>query len=468
MSNGSRADSPPQQAWGGQDAPLIDLGPQLAPPSPPASIAGSQASRRSVASVSRRHQVEAARAARQEEEALRRLEEDALLAHADVASEVASLAGVKHEPAVERPQEDVLRSRLASLKEEQESIARILGQTHLASAPFASALPSFGLRPPAKLSSKIKISPPAKWKGSFKHEEREGWILTASGFLAGAGVGLEDDISELIAPDVFHVVRSLMSPDSSREQVSAQAWFDAAHRRAPFVSTSQVFAAIRAHWHDPQAAVRTRQAFNSASQGSMRAREWGSHIESLANLVVDRLVSEVQLMDRFTDGLAPRYASHVALQTASLQRDGRVLTFPLLVAIASDLDSSDLAAKKTLVAPIVSKSPSPSPHKRSSSSSYEDRWIHNATAWQAENPVAKKDEWFSESSRPPPDGLRCFNCGQKADHYSKSCSAPRLSPKGAFKTAVVAALKLSRSDFSSTPSIAEESAVPTSGKADDE
>lgn len=466
-----QSQNPPHVAWGGEDvAPPAALG-AVGPPSPPSSIAGSNASRRSAASLSRRQEIEAARALRQEAEALRQIEEDAALAQADLASEVASLAGpIKVEPQVERPQQDVLLSRLASLKEEQESITRILGQTHLRPTTPLDFLPPSPLvaRTPARLSSKIKIPPPPKWKGSFKHEEREGWIVTATGYLAGAGVGINDDISETVAPDVFHVVRSLMSPDPLCDQISAQAWFDAAHRRVPFTSASQVFAAIRAHWHDPQAAYRTRQAFVNASQGSMRAREWGAHIESLANLVVDRTVSEVQLIDRFTDGLSPRYASHVTLQIAQLQREGRILTFPLLVAIASDLDSSDLAAKKTVVAPLVTKTSS-ALKTSTSAGSYEDRWVDKAVAWQSENPVAKKDEWFSESSRIPPEGLRCFNCGKKANHYSRSCPSARVSPKSAIKSAaIVAAVKLSRSNLSSTPSISEETSDSSSGKDEDE
>lgn len=459
-----------QQPWA--EAPLIDLG--EARVEAPASVALG-GSRFSSGSALRREHIVAARLARQQEEEARQRLEDEQLLQEDAASLVAGRLTVKSEPREERSQEQVIRSRILDLQEEASRLANMLDTTRLTSANVKQLSPSLSPSPArqlAQLSTKIKIPSPPKWKGAHVHGEVEGWIRSATGYFAGAGVGVEDDISEALSPTAYHLVRSLMSSEASRDQVSAIAWFDSAARRSPFSTLTQVFNAIRTHWDDPQAAYRTRHAFNSASQGSMRAREWGSHLESLANLVVDRVITDTQLMDRFTDGLSPRYAAHVALQTAALQRSHHVLTFPLLVSIASDLDSADLVSKKIVVSPIVTKAGAPAVKTSASSpTSAKIKWSDAAVAWQAENPMAKKDDWTIPNGKQAPDGLRCYNCGKVEHHYSRSCPNARVSPSVAARAIVAPVTKLSRSDSSSSPSATlssvEESADP-SGKVDGE
>lgn len=211
-------------------------------------------------------------------------------------------------------------------------------------------------------------------------------------------------------------------------------------------------------------------AFTSAVQGSLKGKEWGSRIEALGDQVVGQTVSDQELMDRFTDGLSPKYAVHVALTSATYQREGKVLNFEELVCIASDLDNAEfVASKKPYTAAVVSSSsPSaPSPKIAAPSPNAREKWIEGASAWQLTNPIAKKDEWIiADDSRIAPAGLQCYNCGQLGLHYSRACTNGRILPRSApIKAIAVAALKLSRSSSVAMAPMVSDAASGT-GKAD--
>ncbi|GAA5973561.1 hypothetical protein JCM11641_007120 [Rhodosporidiobolus odoratus] len=338
-------------------------------------------------------------------------------------------------------------------------------------------------RPVASLSVKVKASPLAAWKGVYDYAQREAWIKTAEGYFAAIGLDLQARIDEVLSPNPFHVVRSLFSSEPANGGVSALAWFDAKHRRNPFTSTQQLFNAVRLHWYDDQAADTAILAYRTARQGSSRARDFGSRLETLADACFDREFDEKDRITTFVSGLNSQYREFVKKQVAMLKTMGNepstLAGYVHLAATADGLDSFVSSLKKSGGVP--SSTPSLAVPKKStvthsggtsagpsapggSAETKTSRWRARAEEWQASHPVATSDEWRREGDRKPPQSRYCYHCGQFAAHFSSSCPNPRRDPK----TVVLAAFRTSATSASSEVESKSDASDLKAGKVDDE
>ncbi|GAA5920595.1 hypothetical protein JCM5296_004957, partial [Sporobolomyces johnsonii] len=55
-------------------------------------------------------------------------------------------------------------------------------------------------------------------------------------------------------------------------------------------------------------------------------------------------------------------------------------------------------------------------------------WKERAKSWQDQHPMAKKGEWHVADARASPRAMRCFNCGENANHFSNGCPNARKVP----------------------------------------
>ncbi|GAA5989949.1 hypothetical protein JCM11641_002922, partial [Rhodosporidiobolus odoratus] len=307
----------------------------------------------------------------------------------------------------------------------------------------------------ATVSVRVKVNPPSTWKGSYDRSVREAWIKTVEGYLAAVGMKVTARISESSTPYPFHLLRSLFFPDPVNG-LSALAWFDARHRRFPFTSALQVIEAVRAHWKDDQATDAALLAYRSARQGSLRARDFGAKMETLADACFDRTIDEADRISSFLTGLNGNYREFVKTQLATLKTMGRV---PVtlgehvdLAAAADGLDSYSSSLKKSGGVQSTASSPShakkqgagthalsPSADKASEKTA---RWRARAEEWQKAHPTASRGEWSRDGSQTPPQSMYCYQCGRFEQHYSASCPNPRKDPK----TVTIAAFRLPKLD----------------------
>jgi hypothetical protein len=305
----------------------------------------------------------------------------------------------------------------------------------------------------AELSQKVKVSPPKPWKGSFVQAERDGWIRSAKGYLAGIGIGLKDRIDEELAPHAYYIVRGLMSSEAptSGVGVSPQQWFDSVASRSPWQSAAEVFSAIEDFWVDDLALDRSVAAFRAARQKNLRAREFGALVESLAVACVGRYLSDDDRKEVFLHGLIVSTREYVDTQIRQLARQGRSTSFLQAVAIASDLDGRGASTSTQGLGKSAAKSsPSPNPTamptdgKRRSSSLR--NWVDEATKWQQDHPMGKKAEWYrptGPNAKVVAPSLRCYNCSKKGVHYSNNCDDPRVTPWAAKPLAAAVQVNLS-------------------------
>ncbi|GAA5996263.1 hypothetical protein JCM11641_001023, partial [Rhodosporidiobolus odoratus] len=181
------------------------------------------------------------------------------------------------------------------------------------------------------------------------------------------GLKVQARLSETLTPYPFHLLRSLFSPDPVNG-LSALAWFDGRHRRAPFTSALQVLEAIRSHWKDDQAAEAALTAYRSARQGSLRARDFGARIETLADACFDWTVDEVDQVSSFVADLNPNYREFFKTRLATLKtmdRVPRTLAGHVDLAAAADgLDSFTSSLRKSGGVPSSTPSSSSSAPKK--------------------------------------------------------------------------------------------------------
>ncbi|GAA5866208.1 hypothetical protein JCM1840_005114 [Sporobolomyces johnsonii] len=444
--------SDPAAAWEGS----------VAAPRPPASVASSTPS---VNSVTRRARARAAfeaeaRARRQMYEEEERqlwaaMEEE--MQEEDVKSEMGRQEDLPRESAQEA-EEDVIRRILAPVEHEREILRRMLDHK-VSSAP--APLATFGV--------KVKAKEPKPWTGLFTYAEREGWIKMAKLYLAGLELDMDALLDEEKTPFPFYTIRSLFSTDAANDQVSPQTWFDSRNRRQPFVSVNDVFKAVRSHWADDDTGEKALARYRGARQGNLRARDFGALLDSLADACEshDRTLDDLDRRTTYIDGLNSAVKDFVKTQLATRRALGKATeTFDEVVQIAALTDSlSSFSAKKTtsLSSPSSASkktSTQESQTKPSSSAPTPPRtgttWTQDAVAWQAQNPVAKKAEWFDARARLPMKPVRCYNCGDVSQHFSRACTAARKDPRNV----VIAMLsKLSISSPRSSPSPSPASAI---------
>ncbi|GAA5988231.1 hypothetical protein JCM11641_002094 [Rhodosporidiobolus odoratus] len=424
------ADTDPVDVWAGKDG--TPPGPSAPPPVP--SVAGSRVS---VGSTLRRQQAadayERERAARiqafmDQEEALK-AQVEVKLKLEDEQSEVAN--GLP-QPALsaQAGEDDVICRRLASLAHERAALERILvsrgnalgGQpqsvrpTRLVASQRVG-LPILEEEEPVRLATigvKVKADKPKPWTGKYEWQERESWIKSASLYLVSLEMELDARIDELLTPQPFYIVRSLFSSDTTHgSPISPQAWFDSRNRRHPFTSVQDIFKALRSHWADDHAAEVALQRYRAARQGSLRARDFGSSLDSLADACIDRVIDDLDRRTTFVQGLNPVVQDFVKTQLASRKALGKLEVAPSAASRASN-------------------------------------WIDAAVLWQTEHPLGDHLRWSDPKARSPSKSIRCYNCGELSTHYSKACPASRKDPK----VVVLAALaKLSSTVPSSASSV---------------
>ncbi|GAA5979965.1 hypothetical protein JCM11641_008247 [Rhodosporidiobolus odoratus] len=486
--------SDPTRAWGTKNpfAPLSVHGDEVSQAGSAVSV-GSVARRAAAQEAFRRAQQARREAYELEEERLRQ-EMDEHLRFEDEQSEAVKQegpgepAGLPNESA-SAAELGVVERELADIEARRASLQRILDATRSGGAPVVVVVEDevAGEKPLASLSVKVKASPPTLWKGVYDYGQREAWIKTVEGYFAAIGLDVQARLDEFLSPYPFHIVRSLFSSEPANGGVSALSWFDARHRRSPFTSAKQVLNAVRSHWHNDQAAGAALVAYRSARQGSARARDFGSRLETLADACFDRELDEKDRISTFVSGLNAQYREFVKTQVAmlkTLSREPSTLAgYVRLAATADGLESFTSSLKKSggvsssssfsLTKPTVTHSDGPSTGSSNSGASPETkttRWRARAEEWQAAHQASNKDEWRREGDRKPPQSQYCYHCGQFASHFSVSCPNARRDPK----TVVLAAFK-TQSFYSPLPSSsvregesAGEGSDTKAGKVDDE
>ncbi|GAA5919122.1 hypothetical protein JCM5296_003861, partial [Sporobolomyces johnsonii] len=331
-----------------------------------------------------------------------------------------------HKSALEA-EEDVVRRSMAELDERRARLQRILDakagvRVGDGAAPLTVVSADADV-PLAEVSLKLKITPPPSWKGEYDHAKRESWIKTLRGYCAAIGLDIQARLSESDTPTPFFTIRSLFSSESVNG-FSAVAWFDARNDRSPFLSVQQVIDAVRAHWKDDTAAETALQVYRTARQGSSRARDFGSRLETLADAVFDRQIDDADRVSTFVVGLNANYREYLKTQMALLRTLGKAPTTLRevvdLAAVADGLDSFTTSLKRSGGVPSSTSSPSPkksSPGTHASPTSASTgvsassagsslearttRWRANAENWQAAHPLATKSAWGRDGDHKP-------------------------------------------------------------------
>lgn len=400
----------------------------------------------------------------------------------------AAPSGAGSQSAIEAERHVVLR-RLEELKAEQATLDRVLklkygqGGSTLP-IPDPSPEPRF-----AQVTHKHKITPPKEWDGDFDRAKRETWIRSARGYLNGIGIADADLLDESRDALPIHTVRMLFSAKDTHG-FSPQAWFNARHEREPFTTVAAVFAAVREYWTDDQAADSAYDKYRAARQGTLRAREFGAQVEVLANDCFDRTIDEADRIATFERGLTDKYREFLKTQRALLGALGRTshsyAQVVKLAAVADGLPSYSSSFKKafpttsggtvataavlsTRKPGVSSQSSAPLATKGATGGLDVDaqKWISSASSWQLANPESTKASWFRPDGPKPAVSLRCFNCGNVGNHYSRSCSNPRKSPTAVKLAALALHAAKSSSPSSTSPDATSEVAadvVEESGK----
>lgn len=329
----------------------------------------------------------------------------------------------------------------------------------------------------AQVTHKLKVTPPDKWEGEWDRVKLETWIKAAQGYLDGIGIG-ENDLLLESSPLVIHTIRLLFSSKETTEGVSPQSWFNTRQERFPFTSVSQVFEEMRKYWYDDTAAEKAYEKYRSVKQGTLRAREFGARVEILANACFDRVLDDADRISTFERGLNTNYRDHLKFVRSMARLGGSVpSTFDSnveMAAVADSLDAFKNPLKRTsstlpsTSSPLAKKSESTnSSSSRSASSAGSDStWVKDAQNFQSNFALSDRDTWFRADGQKPSSSLRCWNCGNKGEHYSQSCPNPRKDPT---KIKLARIAKLSPVSSSSPSSkIEEETRSSESGKGSDE
>jgi hypothetical protein len=382
-------------------------------------------------------------------------------------------------------EEDVVQREMAELSKRYARLGSVMQAKYGRTAPPISLVASVyadddedEVAELATTSFKVKVTPPEKWKGRYEHVEREAWIRTVEGYLASLGLKLTARIGRSLTPYPHFIIRSLFSSDATNGSLSALSWFDARDRRDPFLSAQQVLDAVRSHWKDDQAAEAALDAYRGARQGSLRARDFGSRVETLADACFDQTFSESDRMATFVRGLNPAYKDYVKTQLATLVLVGKTpATLSSLVDVAATADGLETfvsslkskgsgggsstttpngAGKKTGTADDLGKVKGETP---SSSEEKTRNWRSRAATWQSNHPLSSSSDWRSDGNKKPDQKQYCYNCGRLADHFSRACPYDRKDPKGTTLAALFASLSTTGSS---------ESVENGSGKADEE
>lgn len=175
-------------------------------------------------------------------------------------------------------------------------------------------------------------------------------------------------------------------------------WFDAKDSRQPFQTPTDLLNAMRRFWVDDHALDRAIDLFQATRQGSLRAREFGAAVESLASACVGRDFVDTDLCDVFRRGLNVYVREHVKLQVRMRLRADKPSNFSTLVNIAADRDgmnplSNNPIPKKASVASLPTSSVAVNTSYRGSSSSSRSppaQWIERAIEWQSLNPISAR------------------------------------------------------------------------------
>lgn len=87
-------------------------------------------------------------------------------------------------------QQSIMADQKSNLAAERDSLARSLSSIRGKPSPAIqrNASSPTPARAIAQVSAKVKVVPPAHWKGSFLHHELEGWILSATGYFVHADI----------------------------------------------------------------------------------------------------------------------------------------------------------------------------------------------------------------------------------------------------------------------------------------
>ncbi|GAA5969839.1 hypothetical protein JCM11641_008056 [Rhodosporidiobolus odoratus] len=216
-----------------------------------------------------------------------------------------------------------------------------------------------------------------------------------------------------------------------------------------------VLEAVRAHWKPDQAADAALAVYRSARQGTLRVRDFGAKVETLADACFDRTLDEADRISSFVTGLNSNYRKFLKTQLATLKTLGRLpITLAEhvdLAATADGLKSFTSSLKKN--GAVSSSSTSPSTPKKAASgtqgssstganSEKTARWRSQAEEWQKAHPAASRGEWLRDASQAPPQPVYCYNCGRFEKHYSTACSNPRKDPS----SVTIAAFRLPKLD----------------------
>ncbi|GAA5974834.1 hypothetical protein JCM11641_008387 [Rhodosporidiobolus odoratus] len=194
------------------------------------------------------------------------------------------------------------------------------------------------------------------------------------------------------------------------------------------------------HWADDHAAEDALARYRAATQGSLRARDFGAKVDALADACSDRLVDDLDRKITFIGGLNTADVVKIAAVTNGLSG------FSYKKTTSSSPTPSSSAPKKTSANDF---SPSSSSSARDAGSP--TNWIDQAVSWQAKNPVTDKAKWFDSQASFPTKPIRCFNCGDIAGHYYRACPKQRKNPKVVVLAALASLTKLNRSSSSSPP-----------------
>ncbi|BGP35650.1 hypothetical protein JCM10296v2_007498 [Rhodotorula toruloides] len=280
--------------------------------------------------------------------------------------------------------------------------------------------PNLGAAPWATVISRVKAKEPKAWTGKFDYMKREIWLRSAALYMASIG----------------------LSPGAS-----------------PFKMTKEVFEAVRSHWADTNAAETAFRKYRAARQGTMKAREFGTKLDGLADACFDRSITDIDRRSTFLAGLNPTVSDFVRTQIAALRVLGKEgeLDFDKVVEIASATDDLSSFSKKSSVSSSQAGGSSLRANDGPTLKTQENKpafssWSDRTKKWQDKHPWGQKSSWFVASGPKPNKAVRCYNCGEMALHFSPSCPNPRRSPAQVVVAALATkAVSPSSSSLSAAP-----------------